>query len=75
MIRCDDCGAENSPGVTFCTSCGRYLGWDEDSPPTQAEPTKPAVPESPGEQTQFTPMGKLGGVVSSQAWFLCRPKG
>jgi hypothetical protein len=27
------------------------------------------------EQTQFTPMGKLGGVVGSQAWFLCRPKG
>jgi 2-polyprenyl-3-methyl-5-hydroxy-6-metoxy-1,4-benzoquinol methylase len=27
------------------------------------------------EQTQFTPMGQLGGVVSSQAWFLCRPKG
>jgi hypothetical protein len=27
------------------------------------------------EQTQFKPMGKLAGVVSSQAWFLCRRRG
>jgi hypothetical protein len=54
VIRCDDCGAENSPGATFCISCGRYLGWDEDSPATPPEPLKPAVP-SLEAQTQFTP--------------------
>jgi hypothetical protein len=53
VIRCDDCGAENSPGATFCISCGRYLGWQEDSPPLPPEPLKPAEPPDPSEeQTQ-----------------------
>lgn len=26
------------------------------------------------EETQFTPVGQLRGFVSSQAWFLCRPR-
>ena len=26
------------------------------------------------ERTQFTPLGFLGGWVSSQAWFVCRPR-
>ncbi len=25
------------------------------------------------ERTHFSPLGFLGGIVSSQAWFICRP--
>jgi hypothetical protein len=55
VIRCDDCGAENSASATFCTSCGHYLGWEEESPPTPPEPTKPAALTTPATPPRSPP--------------------
>jgi hypothetical protein len=42
-VICENCGEENSPGTSFCTSCGHYLGWHE---PTTGE----AAPVGSGSQ-------------------------
>ncbi len=56
MIKCADCGAENSPDAVFCVACNHFLEWDEDAPPKAAvRPSRPPVTSPPPPPTPIPP--------------------
>jgi hypothetical protein len=48
---CGNCGSPNEPGARFCSFCGTYLGWEEQSTPsTESTDATPArMTEQPHE--------------------------